>query len=229
MIPSKSFRFSRNCMLLRPRTWSCLPDCSTWEVSANGCWTLLNINRWSEQQVNNVMHVWAPGCLIMGSRADGGSIILIVRGKKHIGDKMIFIRTHSFLVSWCFTDGLPRYGMWRGKAYRLIGERKQKVSEESKRLGVSLSFALDELESGQAWISACCSGVRHILQHVLPLDPDRTFQKCLGVWVVKSFPAESASQPLQQSIDGISQPTKISGGTSQPTKNLAAESASQQK
>ena len=40
--------------------------------------------------------------------------------------------------------------MWQHKANRLIGERKQKVSEESKRLGVSISFALDELESSRA-------------------------------------------------------------------------------
>ncbi|CAK8991019.1 unnamed protein product [Durusdinium trenchii] len=64
--------------------------------------------------------------------------------KKHLKDLEAM---HEYEELHTVKASYAKYGMWQHKANRLIGERKQKVSEESKRLGVSISFALDELES----------------------------------------------------------------------------------
>ena len=57
--------------------------------------------------------------------------------------------------SWAFkfmetqtrtTRDMQRYGLWRNRAESLIVEQKRQLGAESRRLGISLAFALDELQ-----------------------------------------------------------------------------------
>lgn len=62
------------------------------------------------------------------------------------------------------TRDMPRYGLWRKRAESLIVEQKRQLCAESRRLGISLAFALDELQglglrekSAEIWRTTRCN------------------------------------------------------------------------
>lgn len=68
------------------------------------------------------------------------------------------------------TRDMPRYGLWRKRAESLIVEQKRQLCAESRRLGISLAFALDELQgsglrekSAEIWRTTRCNDTRQYM------------------------------------------------------------------